>query len=104
MSGQAERVLDDLQQLIAQFEELVKGSLSGAGEQVGDTSERLQAGIRRARERLAGFEQELGREFGRELGDGARAADRYVRDHVWTAIGVTAALAFLAGLLAARRD
>src|ERR1700690_755792 len=100
MNGHAERVLDDLQQLIAQFEELVKGSLSGAGEQVGDTSERLQAGIRRAREGLASFEKELGR----EMGEGARAADRYVRDHAWAAIGITAAAAFLFGLLAARRD
>jgi ElaB/YqjD/DUF883 family membrane-anchored ribosome-binding protein len=100
MSGHAEHVLDDLQQLVAQFEELVKGSLSGAGEHVGDTSERLQAGIRRARDRLASFEKELGREFG----DGARAADRYVRDHAWTAIGIAAAAAFLVGLMAARRD
>jgi ElaB/YqjD/DUF883 family membrane-anchored ribosome-binding protein len=100
MSGHAERVLDELQQLVKQFEELVKGSLGGAGEQLGDTSERLQAGIRRARERLASFEKELGREFG----DSARTADRYVHDHVWTAIGVAAAAAFLFGVLAARRD
>jgi ElaB/YqjD/DUF883 family membrane-anchored ribosome-binding protein len=100
MSGHAERVLDDLQQLVAQFEELVKGSLGGAGEQLGDSSERLQAGIRRARERLAGFEKELGREFG----DSARTADRYAHDHVWTAIGMAAAAAFVLGLMAARRN
>jgi ElaB/YqjD/DUF883 family membrane-anchored ribosome-binding protein len=100
MDGHAERVLDDLQLLIGQFEKLMKGSLSGAGEQVGDTSERLQAGIRQARERLASLEKELGQEFG----DGARAAEQYVRDHAWTAIGITAAAAFLLGLLAARRD
>jgi ElaB/YqjD/DUF883 family membrane-anchored ribosome-binding protein len=103
MKGHAERVLEDLQQLVAQFEELVKGSLSGAGEQVGDTSERLQSGLRRARERLASFERELGREFG-EFGASARAADQYVRDHAWTAIGIAAAAAFLVGLIAARRD
>jgi len=99
MSGHAERMLEELQQLVAQFEELAKGSLGGAGEQLGDTSERLQAGIRRARERLASFEKELAR----ELGDSARATDRYVHDHVWTAIGVAAAAAFVFGLMAARR-
>jgi len=100
MGGHAERVLDELQQLVKQFEELAKGSLGAAGEQLGDTSERLQAGVRRARERLASLERELGRQFN----DSARATDRHVHDHVWTAIGVAAAAAFRIGLLAARRD
>jgi ElaB/YqjD/DUF883 family membrane-anchored ribosome-binding protein len=100
MTGHAERALDDLQKLIGQFEELVKSSLGGAGEHVGETSERLQAAIRRARDRLASFEKELGRDFG----DGAQSAEHYVREHTWTAIGIAAAAAFLLGLLAARRD
>jgi ElaB/YqjD/DUF883 family membrane-anchored ribosome-binding protein len=100
MSNHAERLLDDLQQLVAQFEELAKSSLGGAEAHVGESAERLQAGIRRARERLERFEKE----FGRGLKDGAHAAEHYVREQPWKAIGIAAAAAFLLGLLAARRD
>jgi ElaB/YqjD/DUF883 family membrane-anchored ribosome-binding protein len=34
----------------------------------------------------------------------ARAADSYVRDNAWTAVGIAAAAAFLLGLFAARRQ
>jgi|GEM_PF-3512663 len=40
---------------------------------------------------------------GREFRQGARVADRYVRDNTWVAVAVAAAAAFLVGVLMTRR-
>ncbi|HEY2418156.1 MAG TPA: hypothetical protein VGH84_09560 [Steroidobacteraceae bacterium] len=45
----------------------------------------------------------LGALGSREFRQGARAADRYVRDNTWAAVAVTAAAAFLVGVLMTRR-
>jgi ElaB/YqjD/DUF883 family membrane-anchored ribosome-binding protein len=100
MSGGSERVFEDLQKIMNEVEDLVKATLGTAGERAGGAAERLQAGIGQVRDRLAAFEQGLGREFKQ----GARLADRYVHDNAWLAVGVAAAAAFLLGVFAARRD
>jgi hypothetical protein len=45
----------------------------------------------------------LGAIGSREFRQGARAADRYVRDNTWAAVAVAAAAAFLVGVLMTRR-
>jgi ElaB/YqjD/DUF883 family membrane-anchored ribosome-binding protein len=45
----------------------------------------------------------LGAIGGREFRQGARTADRYVRDNTWAAVAVAAAAAFLVGVLMTRR-
>jgi ElaB/YqjD/DUF883 family membrane-anchored ribosome-binding protein len=45
----------------------------------------------------------LGALGSREFRQGARAADRYVRDNTWATVAVTAAAAFLVGVLMTRR-
>jgi ElaB/YqjD/DUF883 family membrane-anchored ribosome-binding protein len=93
-------VFDELRKIISQVEDLIQTTLGGAGEQAGEVADRLHEGIGQARERLADFEQGLGR----DLKQGAQAADRYVRDNAWVAIGAAAAAAFLIGVLVSRRD
>jgi ElaB/YqjD/DUF883 family membrane-anchored ribosome-binding protein len=96
----SERILDDLQKVLVEIEEVVRTTLGNAGEQAGDANEHLHSGLNRAREKLAAFEHSLGHDFRKR----ARAADGYVRDNAWTALGVAAAAAFLLGVFAARRD
>lgn len=45
----------------------------------------------------------LGNIGGREFRQGARVADRYVRDHTWAAVAVAAAAAFVVGVMMSRR-
>jgi len=96
----SERALDDLQKIMSELEELVKVTLSGAGEQADEAARRLSDGINRACDQLAAFEQSCGREFKH----GVRTADRYVHDTIWVAIGIAAGAGFLLGMLVARRD
>lgn len=97
----SEQVLGDLQKVIGEFEDLVKTIVGAVGEKAEDATEELQANLNRARERINDFEKHAGAGFKQ----GARAADRYVHENAWTAVGVAAAAAFLLGVLAAsRRD
>jgi ElaB/YqjD/DUF883 family membrane-anchored ribosome-binding protein len=100
MSMGSARVLDELQKIMSELEQLVKATLSGAGEQADEAARGLRDGINRARDRLAAFE----RAFGREFKHGVRTADRYAHDNTWVAIGIAAGAAFLLGVLVARRD
>jgi ElaB/YqjD/DUF883 family membrane-anchored ribosome-binding protein len=81
MSGESERILDDLQKVLVEIEAVVKATLGNAGERASDGAEKLHSGLNRA-----------------------RAADSYVHKNAWVAIGVAAAAAFLLGVFAARRD
>jgi ElaB/YqjD/DUF883 family membrane-anchored ribosome-binding protein len=100
MSGNSERILDDLQKVLVEIEAVVKATLGGAGERASDGAEKLHSGLNRAREGLAAFEHGLGRDFRKR----AREADSYVHDNAWVAVGVAAAAAFLLGVFAARRE
>ena len=96
----SEKVLGDLQKLFGEFEELIKAIAGAGGEEAEHATEQLQAKLERARERLSAFEKRAGRGFKQGVG----AADRYVHDNAWTAVGIAAAAAFLLGVLASRRD
>lgn len=94
-----ERTLNDLNKLIGDIESLFKGAAGMAAEQVGEAGEKLSAGLAEARERLEAVEDKL-KDGVRQ---GARRADRYVRDNPWPAIGIAAAAAFVFGLVLSRR-
>jgi ElaB/YqjD/DUF883 family membrane-anchored ribosome-binding protein len=100
MSSNTERTINDLNKLIGDLESLFKGAAGAAAEQAGEASEKLSEGLAHARERLEAVEDKL---MG-GVKQGARRADRYVRDNPWPAIGVAAAAAFLLGVLISRRN
>lgn len=100
MSSNTERTLNDLNRLIGDLESLVKGAAGAAAEGAGEAREKLSAGLADARERLEAAEDQV-----REgVKQGARRADRYVRENPWPAIGIAAAAAFLLGVLLSRRN
>ncbi len=100
MTDPGERVLKDLQRIKTEIEELVRATLDSVGEHAGDALKHLQASIGQVCEQASAFKHEL---HG-ELRQRTRQTDRYVRDNAWIIIGVTAATAFLLGVIAGRRD
>lgn len=93
------KLLHDLQTVVTDAERLLAATANETGDRVRDVRDKAEAAIGRARERLAGLEE--------QLSDSAKAAvheaDEYVHEHPWLAVGVAAGVGFLAGLLAARR-
>jgi len=78
-------LMNDLQQLLREFDKLVKAA---RGEQTEDVAEHVREGLDNARDRLK---------------TGARVVDDYLRDNTWTVVALAAAAAFVAGVLLTRR-
>jgi ElaB/YqjD/DUF883 family membrane-anchored ribosome-binding protein len=78
--------------LVSDIEELLKATAAQSGEKVTAARARLEASLAEARETVV--------LRGREA---ARATDRYVHDNPWTAIGASAGVGLLIGLLIGRR-
>jgi ElaB/YqjD/DUF883 family membrane-anchored ribosome-binding protein len=93
------KLLHDLQAVVEDAESLFSATANETGDRVREVRDQAEAAIGRARERLAGLEE--------QLTDGAQAAmheaDDYVHEHPWLAVGIAAGIGFLAGLLTARR-
>jgi ElaB/YqjD/DUF883 family membrane-anchored ribosome-binding protein len=99
-TGQArEQLADDLRAVIQDAEELLKATAGAAGEKVSAARARAEESLRSARSRLAG----AGEDVIGQAKDAAKAADDYVREHPWGAVGIAAAAGLLVGLLIARR-
>jgi ElaB/YqjD/DUF883 family membrane-anchored ribosome-binding protein len=93
------KLLHDLQAVVEDAEHLLSATANETGERVREVRDQAEAAIGRARERLAGLEE--------QLTDSAKVAvheaDDYVHEHPWLAVGIAAGVGFLAGLLTARR-
>jgi ElaB/YqjD/DUF883 family membrane-anchored ribosome-binding protein len=81
-------LIDDLQQLVSEFEKLVRAARGAVSDHGDDVAEQVRESLGDARDRLAA---------------GARAFDGYLRDNTWAALAVTTAAAFMVGVLLARR-
>jgi ElaB/YqjD/DUF883 family membrane-anchored ribosome-binding protein len=95
----ADQLMDDLQTVLEDAEALLSATAGQAGERVQQVRARAEETVRAVRDRLVAAQDELTRRA-REALDGA---DDYVRENPWQALGITAGVAFLIGLLAGRR-
>src|ERR1035438_9446771 len=95
----AEQLMDDLHTVLEDAEALLSATAGQAGERIQQVRARAEQTGRGARDRLAATQEELTRRAREALGD----ADDYVRENPWQAIGISAGIAFLIGLLAGRR-
>jgi ElaB/YqjD/DUF883 family membrane-anchored ribosome-binding protein len=99
MSTTREKQVDDFGSMLNEAEELMKRASTETGDKAKDLRSQVEAKLLAAKLRL--------QELQGDAVDGAKAAarvtDDYVHDNPWQAIGVAAAVGFLAGLLIARR-
>lgn len=96
---QRERLVDDLKAVIADAEELLALTADQAGEGAVKLRERVKVRLTAARERLSDL-QASAVERAKAAG---LAADSYVHEKPWHAIGAAAALGVVVGMLIGRR-
>jgi len=93
------RMAGDIRSVIADGEDLLKAAAEVSGEGFAVARQKFEKKLGSAKARLADASQ-AAVEKSRET---AVAANRYVHDNPWPAIGVAAAAGILIGFLAARR-
>lgn len=96
---QRERLMSDLKAVITDAEELLSLTADQAGEGAVKLRERIQARLMAAREQLLDA-QHSAMAHAKAAG---QAADHYVHDKPWQAIGIAAAVGIVVGLLIGRR-
>ncbi len=103
MSASAERtrekVVEEFSNVLSEAEEMLKSAASETGEKARNLRDQVESKLLHAKLRL----QELEGHAIDRAKTAARATDNYVHDHPWQAIGVAAAIGFIAGLLMNRR-
>ena len=94
-----EKLLADFRLVVADAEELLRATAGQAGDKMAELRAKAQDNLAAARAKLAQYEAALVGKA-KEVG---RAADDYVHDNPWPAVGIAAGVGFLVGLLIGRR-
>lgn len=98
-AAQKDRLLSDLRALIADADELLSATVGQAGEGAAEARSRIQTKLQQAKAKLAHL-QDAALATAKTAG---HAADDYVHDNPWRAIGMAAGVGLLVGLLIRRR-
>ncbi len=93
-----EKLMQDLQLVVADAEELLRATAGQAGDKVSAARERIEESLSAAKQRLA-VTQEAMLEKTREA---ARVTDEYVHDNPWRAVGIAAGVGLVVGMLISR--
>ena len=93
-----EKLIQDLQVVVADAEELLKLTASQAGDKVVVVRERIQESLTAAKARLADAEDVM-LEKTRQA---ARVTDEYVQENPWRAVGIAAGVGLVVGMLISR--
>jgi len=94
-----EKLLSDVKVVLNDAEDLLKQAASSTGDRAVELRERALTSLKRAREKLLDAQDSM---LERSKA-AARATDDFVHDNPWRAIGIAAAVGFLAGLLVNNR-
>jgi len=94
-----ESLLDDFSVMLTEAEDLLRRAGNETGERAKDLRSQVEAKLLAAKLRL----QEIEGEAVDRARVAARVTDDYVHDNPWQAIGIAAAVGFVAGLLMNRR-
>lgn len=100
-------LIKDLNNIIAEAEELLKTASDEGGEQTKAFSAKIQASLGLAKERLLDLEDtliETTRAATEKTKVAAQVADNYVHEHPWQTVGLVAGLGVLVGLLLNRHQ
>ena len=96
---QKDKLMADLRAVISDAEELLRLGASQTGATATEWRARVEARLAAAKDRMARL-QEVAVAKARAAG---HAADDYVHDHPWKAIGAAAGVGLIVGLLIGRR-
>jgi ElaB/YqjD/DUF883 family membrane-anchored ribosome-binding protein len=99
VTAQRDRLMADLKLVIADTEELLRATAGQAGEQTKELRSRMQARLDESKKSLAHL-QEAAVAKAKAAG---HAADEFVHENPWKAIGAAAGVGLIAGLLIGRR-
>jgi ElaB/YqjD/DUF883 family membrane-anchored ribosome-binding protein len=94
-----QQLLSDLKTVVSDSEELLKATAGAVDERAAAARARVQESLRAARGKI----EQLDSEVLDRLNEAAKAADEYVHEHPWGAVGIAAAAGLLVGVLIARR-
>lgn len=98
-NAQRDKLMTDLRLVIADTEELLRVTASQAGEQAKELRGRMQVRLDQAKASLAHM-QDVAVTKAKAAG---HAADEFVHDKPWQAIGAAAGIGLIVGLLIGRR-
>ena len=94
-----EKLMEDLHMVVADAEDLLRATASYAGEGAVAARARIQDSLHVVKGRLVEAEDAV---IARAR-EAAKDADRYVHDNPWQAIGISACVGAIVGMLIARR-
>jgi len=94
-----EQIVADMKAVIADAEELLKATTGATGERIAAARARAEETLKAARVKLSRLDDVVID----QAKETARAADEYVREHPWGAVGIAAVAGLLIGVLISRR-
>lgn len=94
-----DKLMEDLHLVMADAEELLRATASQAGEGAANARARIEERLEAVKERLGDAESAVME----RAQQAAKDTDQYVRDHPWKAIGISACVGAIVGMLIARR-
>ncbi|MDP2761922.1 MAG: DUF883 family protein [Sideroxyarcus sp.] len=99
LAAPKDKLMQDLRTVVTDAEELLRATSSQAGEGVAAARARIQKSLHVAKDRLIDAEEAM---IDRAE-HAAKVTDEYVHQNPWQAIGISAAVGALIGMLIARR-
>ena len=99
MSVQSEKLVADIKILVSDAEELISATAAETGAKVVELRRRMQDSVGDVKSNFVKLETAIVE----KVKPAATAADQYVRAHPWEAVGASAVVGILIGLLASRR-
>lgn len=94
-----DKLMEDLRLVVADAEELLRATANQAGEGASAARARIQENLQVVKSRLDSAEDAVVERARRA----AKDADQYVHDNPWQAIGISACVGAIVGMLIARR-
>jgi ElaB/YqjD/DUF883 family membrane-anchored ribosome-binding protein len=98
MNTHTQKLADDLKVLVRDAEELVKATAQDAGGTVVELRRRMQRAVDEVKPQLASIETAVTE----KATSAVRLTDSYVHEQPWAAVGLSAAIGLIIGLLLSR--
>lgn len=94
-----DKLMEDLRLVVSDAEELLKATAGLAGDNVNNVRARAEDSVRAAKARIA----DAGHVAVEQTREAAKAADDYLRENPWAAVGIAAAVGIVIGVLINRK-